>query len=165
MKRWYAVHCKPAQDERAEYHLSRQSYEVFRPRHRVRRRRQGRMVTLIESLFPRYLFIHLDDVNENWAPIRSTRGVAGLVRLGRLVPTVPDWVVDPLRDAADEEGCVAAPAADYQAGDRLLIEQGALAGHEALFYARRAEDRIMVLLEIMNQQQKVELPESALRPL
>lgn len=161
MKNWYALYCKPREDERAEFHLNRQSYEVFRPKHRVRRKRRGGMTTLIESLFPRYLFIRLDDVSENWAPIRSTRGVAGFVRWGDQVPSVPDPVVNCLRDNVDDVGCIATPQADYKKGDRLVIQEGAFAGYEGLFYGRRGEDRVMLLLEIMRQPQKVLFAEAS----
>ncbi|MEX0387218.1 transcription/translation regulatory transformer protein RfaH [Spiribacter onubensis] len=160
MKNWYAIYCKPKEDERAELHLDRQSFEVFRPKHRVRRKRQGQMRTIIESLFPRYLFIHLDDIGQNWAPIRSTRGVAGLVRWGDWIPPVPDCVVDSLRDHVDEVGCIPTPPADYRKGDRLLIREGPFAGHEGLFYGRKGEDRVMLLLEIMGQPQKVPFQEA-----
>ena len=161
MKNWYAVYCKPKEDERAELHLDRQEFEVFRPKHRVRRKRQGQMRTIIESLFPRYLFIHLDDVAENWAPIRSTRGVAGLVRWGDRIPPVPDCVVESLRDNLDEVGCIPTPPADYKKGDKLMIQEGPFAGHEGLFYGRRGEDRVMLLLEIMRQPQKMLFPEAS----
>lgn len=162
VKHWYAIYCKPREDERAELHLDRQAFEVFRPKHRVRRKRQGKMTTLIESLFPRYLFVHLDDVAQNWAPIRSTRGVAGLVRWGDWVPAVPDCVVDCLRENIDEVGCIPTPAPDYQKGDRLMIKEGPFAGHEGLFHARRGEDRVMLLLEIMKQPQTMVFPEASL---
>ncbi|MEX0449289.1 transcription/translation regulatory transformer protein RfaH [Spiribacter sp. 221] len=162
MKRWYAVYCKPREDERAELHLDNQDFEVFRPKHRVRRKRQGGMTTLIESLFPRYLFIHLDDVSENWAPIRSTRGVAGLVRWGDRIPAVPDPIVDCLRLNVDEVGCIPTPPADYKPGDRLRILEGPFAGLEGVFYTRKGEDRVMLLLEIMKQPQKMTFAEAAL---
>ncbi|MEX0374616.1 transcription/translation regulatory transformer protein RfaH [Spiribacter pallidus] len=161
MQHWYAVYCKPREDERAELHLQNQDFEVFRPKHRVRRRRRGGMTTLIESLFPRYLFIHLDDITQNWAPIRSTRGVAGLVRWGDRVPSVPDPVVDCLRENVDEVGCIPTPQADYKKGDRLVIREGAFAGYEGLFYGRCGEDRVMLLLEIMKQPQKMLFPEAS----
>lgn len=37
----------------------------------------------MESLFPGYLFIQLDQLNDNWHPIRSTRGVNQLVTFGK----------------------------------------------------------------------------------
>jgi len=39
LKHWYAIYCKPREDERAELHLGLQDFEVFRPKHRVRRKR------------------------------------------------------------------------------------------------------------------------------
>ncbi len=162
MKQWYAVYCKPREDERAEFHLGRQDFEVFRPKHRVRRKRQGQMTTIIESLFPRYLFIHLDDIAQNWAPIRSTRGVGGLVRWGDRIPAVPDGIVNGLQATLDEVGCVSAPSVDYQPGDRLLVQEGPFAGLEGLFKARRGEDRILLLLDIMNQTQTIGFSETAL---
>ena len=161
MKHWYAIYCKPREDERAEFHLERQAFEVFRPKHRVRRKRRGQMTTLIESLFPRYLFIHLDDIAQNWAPIRSTRGVGGMVRWGDQVPAVPDPVIDCLRENIDEVGCVSTPQAGYKVGDKLLIQEGPFAGLEGLFQSRRGEDRVMVLLEIMRQPQRVVFPEAS----
>jgi transcriptional antiterminator RfaH len=161
MKRWYAVYCKPREDDRAELHLDRQEFEVFRPKHRVRRKRQGRMTTLVESLFPRYLFIHLDDIAQNWAPIRSTRGVATLVRWGDRIPPVPDPVVECLQQNMDELGCIPTPPVDYQAGDRLRILEGAFAGLEGVFYSRKSEDRVMLLMEIMKQPQRVIVPDAA----
>lgn len=45
------MHCKPREDAGAELHLANQGSEIFRPKHRVRRRRGGRMVALVNSLF------------------------------------------------------------------------------------------------------------------
>lgn len=161
MKHWYAVHCKPREDARAELHLDNQGYEVFRPKQRLRRRRGGRMVALVDSLFPRYLFIRLDNVHENWAPIRSTRGVAGLVRWGSQVPVVPEPVVETLRARIGEDGCVVPLDAEYRKGERLRIEEGPLAGLEGVFHARSGEDRVILLLEIMRRAQRMVLPEAA----
>lgn len=162
MKRWYAIYCKPKEDERAEFNLDRQEFEVFRPKHRVRRRRRNGMCTVVESLFPRYLFIHLDDIAENWAPIRSTRGVAGLVRWGSSIPHVPDYVVDCLQENLDTAGCIPTPPVGYQPGDKLRILEGPFAGLEGVFYSRRSDDRIMLLLEVMKQEQRMPFPEAAL---
>lgn len=162
VQHWYAIHCKPREDARAELHLENQGFEIFRPKQHVRRRRGGRMVALVDSLFPRYLFIRLDNVHENWAPIRSTRGVVGLVRWGNQVPTVPEPVVETLRARTGEDGCVAPAAVDcYRPGERLRIEEGPFAGLEGIFQARRGEDRVILLLELMRRAQRLLLPETA----
>jgi transcriptional antiterminator RfaH len=116
---------------------------------------------MIESLFPRYLFVRLDDSKEDWAPIRSTRGVVGLVRYGNRTPPVPSDIVDWLQCNVDEWGCVPEPAPDYEKGDRLVIKDGPFAGYEGVFYGRRAEDRVTLLLTMMEQPQKVVFPEAS----
>ena len=78
---WYLVQCKPRQDERAEENLIRQGYGCSRPTCRRERTLRGQMHYAEESLFPGYLFIHMPE-GANWAPLRSTRGVARVVAFG-----------------------------------------------------------------------------------
>ena len=77
-KAWYLIYTKPRQERYARENLERQGYEVYLPLIRDRRRRKGRYVETVDALFPRYLFIHLDQDTDNWSPIRSTFGVSGL---------------------------------------------------------------------------------------
>ncbi|WP_290650284.1 transcription/translation regulatory transformer protein RfaH [Aquisalimonas sp.] len=164
MKHWYALQCKAKEDARAEEHLNNQGYHVFRPMLRQRRRRGGRMVTVTESLFPRYLFLELDDVDENWAPIRSTRGVLGLVRFGAHPVPVPPTVIQALHEQLDpESGYVELTrTTDYARRERVRITEGPFAGHEGLFLARTGEERVVILLEVMQQSQHITMPEHAI---
>ncbi|WP_017926487.1 transcription/translation regulatory transformer protein RfaH [Thioalkalivibrio sp. HL-Eb18] len=163
MKHWYIVHCKPREESRAEEHLLRQGYATFRPLLKRPVRRGGRPATITESLFPRYLFVELCDAREDWAPIRSTRGVIGLVRFGMHAVPVPGVVIDGLRARVDETtGCldlVRNPG--LRPHQRVTIAEGPFAGHDGLFLARSGEERVIVLMEIMRQQQHLELPAKA----
>ena len=164
MRHWYAVQCKANEDARAEQNLQNQGFPVFRPMIRQRRRRGGRMVTVTESLFPRYMFVDLDDVNENWAPIRSTRGVLGLVRFGTYPVPVPQPVLDAIQAQIDpDSGCIDLTTnTDYKPNQRVRITEGPFAGHEALFQARTGGERVVVLLDIMHQSQRITLSEQAI---
>lgn len=163
MKRWYAAMCKPLQDERAEHNLAAQGYEVLRPLARVRKRRAGKACTVIESLFPRYLFIHLDDQSENWAPIRSTLGLAGLVRFGGRAVAVPGQLIDAIRRRLDATTCCVDLTVDDgpRKGATVRITEGPFAGHEAVFQARSGDERVIVLLQVMQQTQRLKLPAEA----
>ncbi|MEX0729496.1 MAG: transcription/translation regulatory transformer protein RfaH [Aquisalimonadaceae bacterium] len=159
MRHWYAAYCKPRQDARAEIHLLNQRFDVFRPLVRVRRFRRGKPCQVKESMFPRYLFIQLDDLDENWGPIRSTRGISGLVHWGDHVPVVPDRVIQRLYGDLAEDGCVdLAGTDDYKLNERIRITAGPFAGYEALYQARSSEERVIVLLEIMQRDQRLVLP-------
>lgn len=164
MKRWYAALCKPQQDARAEDNLRAQGFEVLRPLARLHRRRQGKRCVVTESLFPRYLFIHLDDVAENWAPIRSTLGLAGLVRFGGHAVAVPGSVIDAIRCRLQGPGCCVDLTDDNQhkPGDRIRITDGPFAGQEALFQARSGEQRVIILLHIMQQPQRLRVAADAI---
>lgn len=150
MKNWYAVFAKPKQDAYAETQLLRQGFETFRPLIRTRRRVRQRYQVVIESMFPRYMFVHLDDRQEDWSPIRSTYGVSGLVRMGDHIPIVPAPLIAELRRRADEHNVIDLNAADeFKINEPVLITEGPLAGYQALFSARNSQERVIVLLNLM----------------
>ncbi len=164
IRHWHAVFCKPQQDARAEAHLLNQGFEIFRPKTRVRRNQRGRRRLLVESMFPRYLFVRLRDYGQDWGPIRSTRGAVGLVRLGQETPVVPDSVIDALRHRCDEHGIInLAGSIDYRPNEAVEITDGPLAGYRALFQARTGSERVIVLLELLQRERRVELDETSIR--
>ena len=164
MKNWYAVHCKPGQDARAEEHLGNQDYQVFRPMARIRKRCRGQYKDVIESLFPRYLFVQLDNALENWAPIRSTRGVVGLVRFRDQPAVVPTQVIDNFRTLADGGNCISLNRERFAKDQRVRIVEGPFIGQEGIFQAHRGEDRVVILLTIMQQAQRLVFPEHIVDP-
>ena len=160
MRQWFAIYCRPRQEARALENLQRQGYTVFYPQMRILRQRQAGLVPVIESLFPRYIFILLDNISDNWAPIRSTRGVVELVRsAGRPLP-VPDSVITELssRQKDGHNYLDLVDRSDVVPGEKLQITRGPFAGNFAEFYSRKAEDRVIVLLNIMHSTQVIELP-------
>jgi transcriptional antiterminator RfaH len=137
-----------------------QQFRVFRPLMRQQKRCRGRISVVIESLFPRYLFVELDRVEDNWAPIRSTRGVVGLVRTGDRIVSAPKRMIDELKARVGEDGTVALDREkDYRANQRTRVIDGPFAGFEALFLERRGEDRVLVMLNMMQQAQRLVLPD------
>jgi len=163
--RWFCVQTKPRAEETALEHLSRQHYRCFLPRIRVVRLRAGCRSRVIEPLFPRYLFLQAQPAVESLAPVRSTRGVIGLVRFGDRIAEAPDVLVRQLMDDADEGGLILQPDSDFQPGDRVRIVEGSLLGVEGVYSQRRGEDRALVLLSLLGSQQCVVLPATSLERL
>lgn len=164
MRHWHAVFCKPQQDERAEENLLNQGFEIFRPKTRTRRILKGRRRLLVESMFPRYLFVRLSRGGDDWGPIRSTRGAIGLVRLGHETPVIPDTIIDGLRQRCNAEGMInLAGTIDYRLNDLVEIIDGPCAGYRALFQARTSEERVIVLLRLLQNERRVELAETSIR--
>jgi len=161
---WHAVFCKPQQDARAEENLINQGFEVFRPKTRNRRVVSGRRQTVIESLFPRYLFVRLGRTGEDWSPIRSTFGAVGLVKVGQDVPIVPDPVIESLRIRCSESDIIdLAGLVDFRENEPVEIVDGPCAGYRAIFRARTKEERVIVLLKLLSAERTIEVPEEYIR--
>ena len=162
--KWRAVYCKPRQEYRAYLHLLNQDYHAYLPQVRTRKRLRGRDRSVVEPMFPRYLFIRLADYREDFGPIRSTRGVVGLVRLGDEVPIVPEELIDDLRLRADGQGAIDLTIFQkLKKNDPVEITAGPFAGYQGIFDADNGEKRAIVLLEILNSQRRVEVPASDLK--
>lgn len=152
---WYLIHCKPREDVRALEHLERQGFQCYLPMMRTEKRRQGRVVGMREPLFPRYLFIHLNETESNWYPIRSTRGVSQLVCCnGKPVP-VHDAIVESIRARLQAEP-VKTPY--LKRGEAVQITEGPFCDIEAIFLANDGEERVVLLLNIMHTEQQMVFP-------
>jgi len=158
MTKWYLVYSKPRQEKVSEVNLERQGYHVWLPRMRASRRRSGRWSEVIEPVFPRYLFIRLDAGGDNFSPIRSTRGVSGLVRIGIEPAVVPDAVVDRLRGVADpHNGLLLPELAKLRSGDTVEVVEGPFEGLRGIFQAKSGEERVLILLDVLGQANRVTL--------
>ena len=165
MEAWYLVYSKPQQERLALENLERQGYQSYLPLIRNRRRRMGRYVALVEPMFPRYLFVHLSDQTDNWGPIRSTIGVANLVRFGMKAAQVPADLIELLRAREDGEGIQTLPMPEFKAGDRVRIVEGVMAGYEAIFQAKTGRERVLILLDIADKLARVEVGADDIEPV
>jgi len=152
---WYLIYTKPRQEEAAVRNLERQRYEIFLPRIRQVRRRRGQRVSRIEPMFPRYLFISLDTMRDNWGPIRSTIGVSHLVKFGNKPARVPKELVDLLVEHGDEDNVHQVNIEEFQPGGKIRICDGPLMGCEGIFIAQTSRDRVTILLDIVGKQSRL----------
>lgn len=158
---WYLVHCKPREDERALQNLERQGFECFWPTRSVERQRYGRRCTVIEALFPRYLFIRLDCVEDNWSAVRSTRGVQQIVRFAEYPTSIRDEIIEGIRDRLKQ----APPEPYLKPGERVSITMGAFSQVEAIFIANDGDQRVVLLLDFLQKEHRMRFPLHSVRKL
>jgi transcriptional antiterminator RfaH len=163
-RRWYVLQCKPRECERAVEQLANQGYQGFVPTIQREVLRRGKRTVVVEPLFPHYIFVQLCTQNDNWAPIRSTRGVAKVLRFGDLPLAVPDAIVEALqaREAGQDAGSEN-PTALFAIGQEVLINEGPLAGLDAVVAARDGTERVVLLLKLLHQEQRVSVPIQSLK--
>lgn len=157
MTSWYLIQTKPRQETIARDNLARQGYETYLPLAPVRRRRRERSYLEPGPMFPRYLFILLSEGIDDWGPIRSTLGVASLVRFGQTVARVPDKLIATLKTREDEHGIQKLPEKTYLPGDKVRISGGPFEGYEAVIHATSSRERVILLMKVIENFVKVEL--------
>jgi transcriptional antiterminator RfaH len=155
--RWYLVQCKPLQQARAEMNLQQQGFSLYAPSHSVQYLRRGRIDIRTEALFPGYVFIRLNE-QSNWRGLRATKGVSRLVAFGEHPLAVPDELVLGLQARISQQD---APDALFKPGDRVRITEGCFNNIEAIVKAVTPQERIVVLLTVLNAQQAVQMPLTA----
>lgn len=148
MKQWYLVYTKPRQEKLALQNLQNQAYEVYLPLVQVEKIRRGVRGLVEETLFPRYLFVRLDEVgSQSWAPIRSTAGVSQLVKFGssfaRVRQELVQWVKDQTR------GVKFIP--QFKEGELVSVTEGPFRGMDAIFKTYDGEKRSILFLNLLNK--------------
>ncbi len=152
MKNWYLIQTKPKQEKLASQNLISQNFEIYYPKTQIKNK--------VVALFPRYIFIHLDDKNQNWSPIRSTKGVANFVRFGVKFAKVPTAIIDSIKRQEDSTIEKLIDLSKFHKGNAIQIQEGALKGQNAIFSHYDGQMRAIVLLKILHQEQKITLKES-----
>jgi transcriptional antiterminator RfaH len=156
---WFAVVTKPRQEHIALANLERQGFECFLPMAlNPYQRRSNRCGPVVEPLFPRYLFLRAVASQQNLAPVRSTRGVVGMVRFGVELAVIPDPVINGLKGRRQgERGLIRIEPVPVKAGDTVRVFDGPLAGIEGIVTERNSENRAFILMEILGRQTRVEV--------
>jgi transcriptional antiterminator RfaH len=155
---WYVVHTKPKQEFRALEQLENQGYCCFLPTLKVERVGRLAKKVCIEPLFARYLMIHLNSTTGNWSPIRSTRGVHGLLKFGERFATLQDQYVETLKSVPQET-----LLRMFVPGDPVSVCSGPFAGIDGIYQADDGEARALVLIEMMSHPQRLSFAVEMLR--
>jgi transcription elongation factor/antiterminator RfaH len=155
---WYAVQTKPRQEERVRRWLQeRTRLPLFLPRLEQIRRRRARRVSVIEPLFPSYLFVRMALEPEPWTAVRWTPGVRQIVGAGEQPSPVPAEAMRLLLERCGDDELVAWRPA-LRTGNVVRVLYGPFAGLEGILErpAGRSE-RVRVLLALLGGATPVEL--------
>jgi len=107
---------------------------------------------------PAAFFPRLHAAVRSTAPVRSTRGVFGLVRQGALPAVVPDAVMAAVMQRADaDSGLHRNDRPLFSEGEPIRLVQGPLAGLEGVFSEEGGERRVIVLLELLGKANKIKV--------
>jgi transcriptional antiterminator RfaH len=160
LRKWFLILTKPGGESLAKCNLERQRYLVYHPRLSRPVLSRGRWIERIVSLFPRYLFVQVDAVEQSLSCVRSTLGVANIVRFGTEPAVVDNAVIDGLMSRADPKSGLhrLAQGLLLERGSSVSIVAGAFEGLEGIFEREAGSERVVVLLSLLGKRTPVCVP-------
>ena len=160
--KWYVVNTRPREETRAVEHLTREGYQCLYPRIRRTLRTTKGVVDRVESLFPNYLFLHANPMTDNLARVRSTRGVRNLVRFGLEPAEVPPDVIGELQFLGDKQSGVIKLTGAARQAVAAKFADSALVDFSGVFQTSDGSERVILLMRVLGEYNKVNLPEDQL---
>lgn len=154
---WAVVNTHSHREEIALQNLKRQNFIAYCPM--IRRPRsygRRRITTVLRPLFPSYLFVSTGANFGRWKPILSTYGVRSVVRNGQKIATIDDGFIAHLR-AREVDGVIVRPSEPYRIGQSVAIAEGPFGGLVATIIDMNENNRVVVLLDLMNRRTSVTL--------
>lgn len=146
---WYLAFTKPRQESVAFENLQRQGFEAYLPL--FKRIRRGQAEPVFEPMFPRYLFLRPTQAAQSLSVVRSTRGVASLVRFGIQIAALPCGQLDRIRELeALRNSASVEDLAAWRKGQAVVVSDGPLKGLEGIVLAV-ASQRVVVLFELLGR--------------
>jgi transcriptional antiterminator RfaH len=157
MKHWYLVKTKSKQEDIAIINLENQNFHVYCP--------YALISNKSVALFPGYLFIQLDKDIQNWSPIRSTKGVLYFVRFGLDYAKIPDNIIEFIKANQLNTAEKLKNINKFKPGDKVQITDGVFKNCIAIFKSFKSDERVILLMNLLGQQQKLTIKQESLNAL
>ncbi len=155
---WYVAHTWSQAEYRARDQLRAGAFECFLPTVSTPSPRRGKEDA---PLFPGYLFVRYELQEWGTRPLGWGQGLPVLVTFGGVAPSVPDQVIDQLRQRVSESNGGGGLWRRYEPGDHVLVSLGSPESEtlaEVVTGAKSPEGRVRVLLELLGRQVQAQVP-------
>lgn len=156
MARWAVVQTHPNRERTALENIGRQGFKAYCPQVRksVRHARQCRQV--LRPMFPGYLFVRIEAAPCSPRALHSTIGVRSVVQFGREPGAVDDSFIAALV-AREVDGAIHLPESTYRIGQQVRFAGGAFDDLVATIIGMDERDRLIVLMDMLNNRVRVKV--------
>jgi transcriptional antiterminator RfaH len=164
---WLLLQVKPRQEMRALENLERQQAQCYCPFIQVEKLSRGKRIQVTEALFPGYLFINAQPQQGglSYTTIRSSRGVSKIVSFGAEPITIPEALIEELKQREDS-GLINAQEKNLPLkGDRVNILEGPFKGLQAVYSHADGQQRAVVLINLLHQQTPTSLTNTQIQKI
>jgi transcriptional antiterminator NusG len=167
---WYVVHSYAGYENRVKHNIESRIaslnmedyiFQIEVPTEDVLEVKQGKRQQVTRKVFPGYILVRMDLIDESWAAVRNTPGVTGFVGQGsRPSPLTLDEVARILAPKTEEEkkGPELPKVIDYEVGESVTVMDGPFATLPATINEINPDaQKLKVLVSIFGRETPVEL--------
>lgn len=156
---WFALYTSSRREKHVSKLLAERRIENFLPLYRAERHWDKRKpVTLDLPLFPNYIFVRAGQK----ASLLNVPGVLSIVGTDRDPWPLPDHEIQAFRKAVNV--CRLEPHIFFDAGERVRITSGPLAGMHGVLLRKKGNFRVVLTIDAISSSVAVEVDEADLAP-
>lgn len=152
--RWLVVKTHAHKEGVAVQSLRRLDFATYCPVVQRRVRHARRTQDVRRPLFPGYLFVDVSGEDRSWRSILYASGVSQLVKAGDRIAFVPGALIEQIK-AREVDGVIRKPARAFEVGQQIRLPGGAFEGLAATIIEMDEKQRLVVLMNWLNQTVRV----------
>jgi len=154
---WYVAYTQPQREQLAQINLTLQGFEVYLCQYKTFKKSPDGLIAVWQPMFPRYIFFRPAHAGQSISVVRSTRGIAFVLRFG-LVPAIlkPEELrvlkaLEIAQNQADaDQNC------PLQPGLKVRLQNCGLNGLEGLVHSVSSK-RVTLLIQLLGREKKLQL--------
>jgi len=158
---WYLIYTKPRHEKKVHARLSEIKINSFLPTRKALRSWHDRKKYVDEPLFPSYVFIYLDSMQNYYGGL-DTDGFLYYVKSGKEIARINEAVVNNIRLAANQASEIEVSDDRFQPGRKLVINNGALTGLSCEVVQYNSKHKLLVRVDLLQRNILLTVPEDSL---
>lgn len=161
-EQWFALRVKSRTEKVVAMMARNRGFEEFVPLYQSRHQWSDRTKSVEMPLFPGYVFCRLNP--EYRLPLLTIPGVLHFVGLGKVPVPIEESEITAIRRTI-ESGLSTEPWPYLEAGQKVSLEGGPLAGLEGILIEARKDQRVVVSVTLLRRSVAVGIERHWVRPL
>jgi len=153
---WYIIYTSPRKEKKISDELSERDITCFLPLIRSVRKWHDRKKVIYLPAFPSYIFVYLNKFQE-YRMVSEMEGVLSYVKFGKSHAIVKQQLIDEIRMAINQDNVIVS-AAYFEAGEKLVIQEGPLTGLHCEMIKSDGKDKILVRIQLLNRNILLDVP-------
>ena len=154
---WYVAYTQPQREQLAQINLALQGFEVYLCQYKAFRKSPEGLLEVWQPMFPRYIFFRPAHAGQSISVVRSTRGIAFVLRFGVTPAMLKPEELRMLKVLESAQNQVdAGQNSPFQPGLKVRLQNCGLSGLEGMVHSVSSK-RVTLLIELLGREKKLHL--------